>query len=82
MVMVTYTSKCDSITNHSFIPPVDAAARTIGLLPVKDVVHQFQYAEAGEPNSSLFLLTPQSASRLQSGAGNRFRLVPEVAAKQ
>lgn len=62
--------------------PVDAAGRTIRLLPVKDVVHQFQYSEAGEPNSSLFLLTPQSASPLQSGAGNRFRLVPEVAAKQ
>lgn len=49
--MVTYTSKCDSITNHSFIP-------LLWLLPIKDAV-QFQYSEAVEPNSALFLFNAQ-----------------------
>lgn len=62
---------------------VDAACKMIRLLQIKDVMHQFQYSEAGEPNYSFILLMPQLALQcLQSGTGNWSRLVPEVAAKQ
>lgn len=82
MVMVTYTSKCDSITNHSFIPllwmqPVERA----GCCQLTTLCISFRTVRQVNL-TPLLLLTPHSASRLQSGAGNRFHLVPEVAAKQ